>query len=588
MITHRLRNESSRRSSKDLMTKGRLVAALGVMAVLALRVTLIFRYRIDSDEPQHLHVAWGWAHGLVQYRDLFDNHMPLFHLLSAPLFLWDGDNPRVLYAARLFVLPLFIAAVALIASIGTRLFGQRRGIAAAAITAAMPPFFLITLEYRTDDLWVVLWLAAIAIAISGVSFTRRALLTGLFLGIAFAVSMKTTLLVIAIGGAAVLTLALTWRHAPLPPRSDLVRAALLGAAACAIPPTAVAVAYALGGAWRPFRYDIVTHNVIPYEHSWRVLWFVPWYAVTRTASLRVLGSGIDAPLLRRRLFVVLACAIYGTAMSSFWPMLEDETFLPLYATTALALFAIIAAVPIDVPHRRALAALCLATELVLVVVIATPWQNEAADEEQLVAEAVALTPPNEPLLDLKGETLFRSRACYLVLEGITNRKLRIGMLRDRIEDELVRTATHVVATDRLPYRARRFVEANYVPWGRLRVAGFRLPPLAANDPFRFEVKIAGKYALIGNHGVVEVSLDGAPPAARLTLRRGWHSAVATESVEKPLLLWSRALDVADFAERRSRALREADEPRFRERVVALEVEDPTSDVNGDGIPDGAS
>src|ERR1051326_1859495 len=72
-----------------------------IATAVAVRASLIFRYRFDSDEPQHMHVAWGWAHGLAQYRDVFDNHMPLFHLLSSPLFAATGDDPRLLFAARL-------------------------------------------------------------------------------------------------------------------------------------------------------------------------------------------------------------------------------------------------------------------------------------------------------------------------------------------------------------------------------------------------------------------------------------------------------------------------------------------------------
>ena len=45
----------------------------------------MLHYQFDSDEPQHLHVIWGWVHGFVQYRDLFDNHMPLFQIVLAPV-----------------------------------------------------------------------------------------------------------------------------------------------------------------------------------------------------------------------------------------------------------------------------------------------------------------------------------------------------------------------------------------------------------------------------------------------------------------------------------------------------------------------
>src|SRR5205085_7624126 len=89
---------------------------------VAVRVGLIFRYRFDSDEPQHMHVAWAWSHGLVQYRDVFDNHMPLFHLVTSPLFAIGGDDPRLLFAARMLMVPLFVISILLVWYIARALF----------------------------------------------------------------------------------------------------------------------------------------------------------------------------------------------------------------------------------------------------------------------------------------------------------------------------------------------------------------------------------------------------------------------------------------------------------------------------------
>jgi hypothetical protein len=55
-----------------------------VFEVIA-KVWTVFSYRFNSDEPQHLHVIWAWTHGMVQYRDVFDNHMPLFQIMCAPI-----------------------------------------------------------------------------------------------------------------------------------------------------------------------------------------------------------------------------------------------------------------------------------------------------------------------------------------------------------------------------------------------------------------------------------------------------------------------------------------------------------------------
>ena len=85
--------------------RGRMSLELGcAMALLVgavlLRLASIFHYRFDNDEPQHLHVVWAWTQGLVQYRDVFDNHMPLFHtaMYAKGVDLWIQPRPERLRA----------------------------------------------------------------------------------------------------------------------------------------------------------------------------------------------------------------------------------------------------------------------------------------------------------------------------------------------------------------------------------------------------------------------------------------------------------------------------------------------------------
>jgi hypothetical protein len=80
--------------------------AMGVFIVVAvLKVLYAVHYRIDSDEPQHLHVIWGWTRGLIPYRDYFDNHSPLFYLLCSPLFAALGARADILVPMRLAMVP---------------------------------------------------------------------------------------------------------------------------------------------------------------------------------------------------------------------------------------------------------------------------------------------------------------------------------------------------------------------------------------------------------------------------------------------------------------------------------------------------
>ena len=49
------------------VTAAGVAAAIGALCAIALRVALVFRYRIDSDETQHLHVVWAWTRGLLLF-----------------------------------------------------------------------------------------------------------------------------------------------------------------------------------------------------------------------------------------------------------------------------------------------------------------------------------------------------------------------------------------------------------------------------------------------------------------------------------------------------------------------------------------
>src|SRR6476646_443187 len=81
----------------EMSGPGEFIAATVLFALmLVMRVGNILHYRFDSDEPQHLHVIWGWAHGFMQYRDLFDNHMPLFHIALAPIVGLIGERVTIL------------------------------------------------------------------------------------------------------------------------------------------------------------------------------------------------------------------------------------------------------------------------------------------------------------------------------------------------------------------------------------------------------------------------------------------------------------------------------------------------------------
>ena len=79
-----------------MISKGEAIVAAAIFTlILILHWFYLNRFRWDSDEPQHLHVVWAWANGLLPYRDVFDNHSPLFHWLCWPVFAWLAERPDI-------------------------------------------------------------------------------------------------------------------------------------------------------------------------------------------------------------------------------------------------------------------------------------------------------------------------------------------------------------------------------------------------------------------------------------------------------------------------------------------------------------
>src|SRR6202035_5782726 len=101
----------------DRQTTAKLTKVEAVLGIALFVVLLSLRWFYattqpwDSDEPQHLHVVWAWASGLLPYKDVFDNHAPLFQAMSAPLFSLLGERADIVAAMRWTMLP--IAAVIL-------------------------------------------------------------------------------------------------------------------------------------------------------------------------------------------------------------------------------------------------------------------------------------------------------------------------------------------------------------------------------------------------------------------------------------------------------------------------------------------
>jgi len=538
------------------------IAAANLFALMIVfKLLNMMSYRFDSDEAQHMHVIWAWARGFVQYRDVFDNHMPLFQIMFAPIFGLIGDRATILYWMRFILLPMYFVAAWCTYRIGELLFSRRAGVWAVILAGLYTKYHFISLEFRTDNLWAPLWLLCVTALICGALTVSRALVAGLLLGFCFGISMKSILLLVSLPVGASIALLLVGRKKLGQSWPHLARctAAFLGTAA--LVPGAIALAFALAGAWRDFRYCNFEHNILAFpnvrNHSaWWIIVFPIAFPFAVYAARLIVRAAPAPPVAFRRAFVFLICGFYVPALWSFWNPLTRQDFLPYYplafvlcSGALLAVSRSLAKYDLRVTQslrRVPLPAFIALIESFLGMATHPFWIDGTRIETNLLRGVLKLTDPGDYVLDCKGETIFRQRCFRPVTESITMERLMRGLMADNAAEQCVATHTGVaVMMGRMPVRARDFVWKNYIPVGdNLLVAGRFLEP-SSTDSTRmdFDVVIPASYKIIARDDVpVRGTLDGMPYEGARFLAPGKHTFVQTSPGATLVLLWAQAVD----------------------------------------------
>jgi hypothetical protein len=510
----------------------RLLLGTTAGVALLLRALAFFRYRFDADEQHHLHVAWGWTDGLVQYRDYFDNHAPLFHLLLAPLLgaftALFGERSDVLLWMRLPMLVPFAVICWTTFVLARRLYDERIAYAAVVLLALFPPFFLKSLEVRTDNLWTMLWmLAVVALLQDRWSEKRRMFVVGFILGCAFAVSLKTTLLIATlIVSWLIVSLVRGARGRELRAHSRTPLHALLG---FLIVPAALAIFFAAAGAWDALVYCTLTFNgnvALTRKNLWVGRAIFPF----AFAGVVWLAWRFRATENVWRHFFAVAIGVFTVTLAGFWILISPRDFLPLMPLGAMFVAATV------MRARKPMRAFAI----VAVILIASIWhyadrfENNTDWHTTMMDQALRLSHPGEPVIDLKGETIYRRRPFYYAFEAITRAQIAHGLIRDTVAEDVVRTRTHVAQADgpMWPPRGRAFLSANFLNLGRLRASGQMIA-----DDGTFTIGVPGEYAIICEHGEARGMLDGTPYAGARELQAGAHVFVGERKVAA---LWAPA------------------------------------------------
>lgn len=176
-----------------------LVAIVTITGFLVLQAVLAVHRAYDADEWLTMHGAWSIAQGLVPYRDYFEHHAPLWHLILSGLArslhpetsAWAAV--ATLTATRLWLVTWYGLALALTWQVVRHWRDAQTAWVATALLATHATYGEKMLEIRPDVPFQVFWLGALLAlsrALEPTARRRTWVVAGACLGAALATSFK--------------------------------------------------------------------------------------------------------------------------------------------------------------------------------------------------------------------------------------------------------------------------------------------------------------------------------------------------------------------------------------------------------------
>src|SRR5205085_2879822 len=135
---------------------------------------------------------------------------------------------------------------------------------------------------------------------------------------------------------------------------------------------------------------------------------------------------------------------------------------------------------------------------------AKPLVNQTNEHITMLNQVLGMTRPGEPLMDYKGETIFRRRPFYFIFEKIGREHVRSGTIQDAIPESIIAARCHAAQADGpfWPPRGREFMLKNFLDMGRIRASGQWI-----GDDGNFTIAVPGEYIVVDTNGIAPGALD---------------------------------------------------------------------------------
>lgn len=523
------------------------VAALTVFASL-IAVSLILRACLarwryfDGSELRHVHVSWLIHQGYVPYLDFFEHHMPIGHYLLSPIFGAVQEGPAGLLAARV---PSFLCAVAILIltyQLATLFAPWPAGAGAALLLSYNVTFMTRSVEIQPGVLGALLWLASLLNLVKGL-LTGQPLCfpaAGLALGCALLVTSDAAAACPAM--ALLLILLVLRQRTRIRLRINLMLA--LSLVLSALPPLLLT-------AWFFGSHEVLKRSIDLCVignlrcRSGSTLFGQLIGSPSGNAALWLLGVaglvGSMVSLVARRNF---ALAQWAPAVSLgsllLWPLLLPTPF-PGYVLLLLPLVACYGgrALAWLIEAIAAIAKGPVSAVLIMVIVLIGPHvlpalafvrQIREGNVHQLQAleQVLAMTSPDDPVLDGSGSTVFRPNASYYYLldedtVAMVGKERVARQLLDDLRTRECRVVLHAAWLSNVPLSIRSLIERHYLPTGvgQIWVVGRHLRRLSPRTTFELLASALYKLEVVGG-SAGDVAIDGRSGGRYVYLRRGSH------------------------------------------------------------------
>jgi hypothetical protein len=298
-------------------------------------------------------------------------------------------------------------------------------------------------------------------------------------------------------------------------------------------------------------YCVVAHNLLPASGSpaldlFRALKWLGFVSIPVGIGIYLFPRCAGNLRATRALWIWFVTGFSYVTLKICWPIVTNEDYVILDPLFMGMLAAGVVSLPDAWSRIFGLPRFILPVAMTMlglgfILKADSPFRDRTKNKIEMVATTLQLTDPSDYVLDSKGETIYRRRPFYYVLEGLTGRRMKAGLIPDTIPERLIETETPLATVWRMPQRAADFIRKNYIPIAfRLSALGQMLS--ANGEEFRVDIAVPSVYSLVAEFGKFEGTLDGKDVSAPMRIEAGHHEIRRASGSGRMALLWARAAE----------------------------------------------